>query len=385
MAKAIKKPKVNVAKDLATRLAGAINKASNTEIALDLTTHETPLELSQWVSTGNRLLDYAISNRRDGGLPTGRIIGLEGLEGSGKSLILAHIMKHVQQIGGIAVYFDTESALNRQYMETIGVDLEKLVYVQTNELEQIFEFMHNLTMEIREQDKDIPIVMGIDSLTSAITQDEVEAGFEKQGYATSKAITNSRAFPKLVTLLNRQKIMAVMTAQLRQNLNAGMFGDKWISSTGGKAFDFYASSKIRLSKLKKITMDMNGQKIEIGSRTKAKVIKNRFAMPNREAEFDIIYTSGIDDVLSWMDYLVKVKVIKSKGAYRTYKYNDEQLQFYRKDFKKILAENEGLEEELNQITEKLLVIKYDDEIDMDAVKYDDAHSEDVAKPKTEEK
>ena len=149
---------------------------------------ETPTDVTDWVSTGSTILDLAVSNRPDGGLAAGRITEINGLEGSGKSLIGAHALAATQRKGGLAVYIDTESAVSSEFLQAIGIDTDKMLYIHLETVEDIFDTVETIVTKIRESDKDKLVTILVDSLAAASTKVEMDADFDKDGWATSKAI-----------------------------------------------------------------------------------------------------------------------------------------------------------------------------------------------------
>ena len=138
--------------DLAGTLADTLNKKfSDVKVAYFLDgTEETPTDLTEWISTGSSLLDLAISNRPHGGIPVGRITEITGMEASGKSLISAHLLANTQKKDGLAVYIDTENALNEEFARAIGIDVSKMLYIQLETVEDIFEVIESIIMKVRE-------------------------------------------------------------------------------------------------------------------------------------------------------------------------------------------------------------------------------------------
>jgi recombination protein RecA len=199
-------------------------------------------------------LDIAISNRKDGGLPVGKFVELTGLEGTGKSLVSAHIVADTQKKGGIAVYIDTENAAAPEFWKSLGVDLKELLYVPAETVEEIFEKMERIVGIVRKSDKGRILTIIVDSVAAASTKAELESDHGKDGYATGKSIIISKAMRKITNMMGKQKVLVVFTNQLRQNLNAMAFGDKYVVS-GGKSLAYHCSVRVRLSnsgKLKKV-------------------------------------------------------------------------------------------------------------------------------------
>ena len=186
------KSKSELADDLAIELADNLNKKfKNTGFKaayfLDSDT-DAPSEVRGWVGSGSSMLDLAISNRPGGGFPVGRITEITGLEASGKSLLAAHALANTQKAGGMAVYIDTENAVSREFLEAIGLDLEKMLYVPLDTIEDIFEAIESIVESIRKSNKDRLVTIVVDSVMGASTKIEMAKEFDKDGYATSKSI-----------------------------------------------------------------------------------------------------------------------------------------------------------------------------------------------------
>jgi len=284
---------------------------------------ESPSDILDWVSTGSSLLDLAICNKPNGGVPVGRITEITGLEGSGKSLVAAHILAETQRKGGISVFIDTEAAISREFMQAIGVNLTNMMYVPLETIEDIFQAIENIINSARNSTKDRLITIVVDSLAGATTKVEMDADYGKDGYATTKAILLSKALRKITNLIAKEKICLIFTNQLRTKLNAMAFADPWTTS-GGKAVAFHSSIRVRLSNagaLKK--KDFGGVDQIIGNKLQAKVTKNRIGPPQRKASFEIFYDSGIDNYSGWVAVLKTYKFIKGAGAYNKYSLLDD--------------------------------------------------------------
>ena len=311
-----------------------------------------PTNVSDFVSTGCTTLDMAISNRENGGYPVGKIVELIGLEQSGKSLLAAHAIKETQKKGGIGIIIDTESAVSKEFLSAIGVDLKKnFVYVQHEVIEDVFSSVETIVEQMRASNKDVIVTIVVDSVMGASTKDEIEGNYDKDGWATQKAIIISKAMRKLTNLLGREKILLIFTNQLRQNLQArpGM-GDSYTTS-GGKAIGFHSSIRVKLVKKGKIQGPEKD--LPLGITTEAEIIKNRIGPPHRKASFNIMYNSGIDDVSSIMDFLKDKGIATSSGAWYTYKYCNretgeiiEEIRFQRKDFHNKLFSREEIRKDI---------------------------------------
>ena len=347
---------MSVKDELASSLADNLNKQfKDTKVAYFLDGSDTtPTDIKDFVSTGSTLLNLAISNKPNGGIAVGRITEINGLESSGKSLIGAHILAETQKKGGVAVYIDTENSVSEEFLKVLGIDTTQLLYLQLQTVEQIFQAIEEIVLKVREAEKDRLVTILVDSLAAASTQVEIDADFEKDGWATSKAIIISKAMRKITQMIGRQRIALVFTNQLRAKLGV-MFGDPWTTS-GGKALPFHASTRIRLKNKGRIT---DTKKNVLGMTILAQVVKNRLGPPLRHAEFPLYFESGIDDIGSWLEVMKKHKLVKSAGAWYTYTdVAGEEYKFQSKDFLKILEENSLKEEVYERICDKV-ILKYD--------------------------
>jgi recombination protein RecA len=280
------------------------------------------------------MLDVAISNRPYGGLPVGRITEITGLEQSGKSLLSAHLLAEAQRKGGVAVLIDTETAVSREFLEAIGVDISKLLYVSVDTVEGIFEACETIIEQVRKGDKDRLVTIVVDSVAAASSKKEMEADYDKDGYATDKAIIISKAMRKITNMIGRQSIALVFTNQLRQKMNA-MFGDPWTTS-GGKALAFHSSVRLRLKNMGQLK---SVDRI-VGIKVRCQVIKNRMGPPLRHADFDIFFDRGIDNYGGWISVMKDQKLVKQAGAWYTYTdiESGEEIKFQSKDFVSILKD-----------------------------------------------
>ena len=357
---------MSVKDDLANVIAENLNKKfKDNKVAYFLDGSDTtPTDIKDFVSTGSSMLDLAISNRENGGVAVGRITEINGLESTGKSLLASHILAETQKQGGIAVYMDTETSVSVEFLEAIGVDVSKLLYLHFECVEDIFEAMEDIIAKVRESDKDRLVTILVDSLAGASTKIEIEADFDKDGYATSKAIIISKALRKITQLIGRQKVSLVFTNQLRQKLGV-MFGDPWTTS-GGKALPFHSSTRIRLKNLGQIK---SGNKI-IGMKCRAQVIKNRLGPPLRHADYDMYFDSGIDNYGGWLNVMKEHKLLTQAGSWYTITYRKKDYKFQSKDFKELMESNDGLRNHLyKQICEKTILQYKKDNIGIDDVEY----------------
>ena len=348
-----KKSKAEQADELAAALGESIReglnkkfKNTNYKVAyfLDGDT-DSPSEVGGWVGTGSSMLDLAISNRQNGGFPVGRITEITGLEASGKSLLAAHALADTQKQGGLAVYIDTENAVSREFLEAIGLDLNKMLYVPLDAIEDIFEAIESIIESVRKSNKDRLVTIVVDSVMGASTKIEQAADYDKDGWATSKAIILSKGMRKITNLIGRQRIALLFTNQLRSRLGVA-FGDPWTTS-GGKAIPFHSSVRLRLKSVGQIKVKKDGVDQTVGIKTRCQVIKNRMGPPLKTIDYDIYFESGIDNFGGWLNVMKQFKLVSTAGAWYTYKKADgTDVKFLSKDFQGKLEADPELKDEI---------------------------------------
>jgi recombination protein RecA len=341
--------------DLASVLADNLNKkfkSSNYKVAYFLEGDtDAPSDVNEWISTGSTMLDLAISNRPNGGLPVGRIIEITGLEASGKSLLAAHALADTQKKGGLAVYIDTENAVSREFLEAIGVNLKDMLYVPLETIEDIFDAMDSIVESVRKNSKSRIVTIVVDSVAGASTKQEMAADYDKDGWATSKAIILSKAMRKITNFVGRERICLIFTNQLRTRLGV-TFGDQWTTS-GGKAIPFHASVRLRLKNTGMIKAKINGVEQVVGSKTEVQVVKNRMGPPHRKVNYDIYYDSGIDNHGGWLEIMKKFDLVKQAGAHYTLDDVDidtgevfGEIKFQSKNFVEKVIDNKEIKDRL---------------------------------------
>ena len=305
------------------------------------------------------ILDLAISNRKNGGFPVGRVSEITGLEQSGKSLLAAHVLLNTQKKGGLAVYIDTENAISAEFLTAIGLNLKDMLYIPLDTMEDVFEAVEVIIEKVRSSEKNKLVTIVIDSIAGASTKTEMAADFDKDGYATAKALIISKAMRKITNLIGRERICLIITNQLRQKLNAPAFSDPW-TSPGGKALPFHASVRIRLSSIGAIKVKVEGHEEIVGSRVKAKLVKNRCGPPLRECVYEVYFDSGIDDYSSWLTTMKDHSLVSQSGAWYSWtnKETGEVIKFQSKDFVEKIMNHPKLKEMIyDEIAEKV-IMKY---------------------------
>jgi recombination protein RecA len=355
------KSKGQLVDELAGELASNLNKkfkSSNFKVAyfLDGDT-DSPSDVKGWVGSGSSMLDLAISNKPKGGFPVGRITEITGLEASGKSLLAAHALANTQEKDGLAVYIDTENAVSREFLEAIGLDLEKMLYVPLDNIEDIFEAIETIIESVRKSNKDRLVTIVVDSVMGASTKIEQAADYDKDGWATSKAIILSKGMRKITNMIGRQKICLIFTNQLRSRLGIA-FGDPWTTS-GGKAIPFHASVRLRLKSMGQIKVKKDGVDQVIGIKTRCQVIKNRLGPPLKSIDYDIYFESGIDNYGGWLNVMKTYGLVNTAGAWYTYtKADGKDVKFLSKDFQGKLEDDEKLKDEIYEAICNAYILAY---------------------------
>lgn len=365
--------------ELSSLLAENLNKKfkGQAKVAYFLDgSEQTPTDLVEWVSTGDDMLDLAISNRPNGGFPVGRIVEVTGLEASGKSLLAAHTLANTQKKGGLAVYIDTENAINQEFLEALGVDTAKLLYVPLEAVEDIFDAMDSIIESVRKSDKNKLVTIVVDSVAAATTKVELAADYDQAGYATQKAIIISKAMRKITNIIGRERILVVFTNQLRVRMGVS-FGDPYTTS-GGKALGFHASCRLRMKQMGKLNSKIGGVEQTVGIKTRVQVIKNRMGPPLRAVDFEIYFDRGIDRYGSWLNTMKTYKLIQISGAWYTWvdESTGEEIKFQAKGFTKILEDRPEVKEQMYKQICDAYILGYKEATEnanTDTTKLDEGH------------
>lgn len=280
------------------------------------------------ISTGAIALDLALGA---GGVPRGRIIEIYGPEASGKTTLCLHIIAEAQKKSGVAAFIDAEHALDPERAEAIGVNLENLLMSQPDSGEQALEIAETL---IRSGGIDVLV---IDSVAALVPKAEIE-GEMGDAVMGLQARLMSQAMRKLAGAINRSRTVVIFTNQLRMKIGV-MFGNPE-TTTGGQALKFYSSVRIDMRKIGNI---QDGDQI-IGSRHRAKVVKNKIAPPFRTSEFDIMNDAGISRSGGIVDVASDMEIVEKAGSF--YKLNGEVLAQGREALKALLEEKPDLAKKL---------------------------------------
>jgi recombination protein RecA len=282
------------------------------------------------IPTGSLALDVALGI---GGIPRGRIVEVYGPEGSGKTTVCLHVIAEAQAKGGITAFIDAEHALDPTYARTLGVNIDELLVSQPDSGEQALEIADLL---VRSGAVDLVV---IDSVAALVPRAEIE-GEMGDSHVGLQARLMSQAMRKLAGSLSRFDTTAMFINQLREKIGV-MFGSPETTS-GGRALKFYSSVRLDIRKIDNLK---DGTEV-VGSRVRAKVVKNKLAPPFRLAEFDIIYGKGISREGSLIDVGVDLELVKKSGAWFTYE--GEQLGQGRENARQFLAEHTDVAQEIER-------------------------------------
>jgi recombination protein RecA len=294
------------------------------------------IEDIQVVSTGSLGLDIALGV---GGLPRGRVVEIYGPESSGKTTLTLQVIAEMQKQGGTAAFIDAEHALDIQYAQKLGVNLQDLLISQPDTGEQALEIVDAL---VRSGSIDLIVVDSVAALTPK-AELEGEMGDSLPGL---QARLMSQALRKLTATIKKTNTMVIFINQIRMKIGV-MFGNPE-TTTGGNALKFYASVRLDIRRTGNIK---KGEEV-IGSETKVKVVKNKVSPPFKTAEFDILYGEGISREGEIIDMGVEARVLEKSGAW--YAYNGEKIGQGKDNAREFLRENSDVAREIeNKVREHM--------------------------------
>ena len=288
------------------------------------------------IPTGALSLDIALGI---GGVPRGRVIEVYGPEASGKTTLAQHIVAECQKKGGIAAFIDAEHALDPEYAQNLGVNVDELLISQPDTGEQALEIAEEL---VRSSAVDIVV---IDSVAALVPKAEIEGAMEDQQMGLQARLM-SKALRKLTGIVGKTNTTVIFINQLRQKIGV-MYGSPE-TTTGGNALKYYSSVRLDIRRCDTIKKDDK----DIGNRVRVKVVKNKVAPPFKQAEFDIIFGEGICKLGCILDVAVNFDIVKKAGAW--FSYNDEKLGQGREKAKEFFEQHpEVLQEVEAKVREKL--------------------------------
>ncbi len=272
------------------------------------------------IPTGALSLDIALGV---GGFPKGRVTEIYGPESSGKTTLALHVVAEAQMAGGTAAFIDAEHALDTNYAERLGVDVNNLLVSQPDFGEQALDIAEIL---IRSGGVDVIV---IDSVAALVPRAEID-GNAGDAHVGLQARLMSQAMRKFTGVLSRSNTVLIFINQIRMKIGV-MFGNPE-TTTGGNALKFYSSLRLDIRRIGQIK---DGQEV-VGNRTKVKVVKNKVAPPFKLAEFDIVYGEGISKIGDMLDLAVDLEIVEKSGSW--YSYKDERIGQGRENAKRFLAD-----------------------------------------------
>ncbi len=288
------------------------------------------------IPTGSISIDAALGV---GGFPRGRVVEVYGPESGGKTTLTLHVIAEAQKLGGIAAFIDAEHALDPTYARKLGVDVDNLLVSQPDNGEQALEIAEAL---IRSGGVDVVVV---DSVAALVPKAELEGemGEPQMGL---QARLMSQALRKLTAIVSKTRTCLVFINQIREKIGV-MFGNPE-TTTGGRALKFYASIRVDIRRIQSIK---EGDRV-VGSRTRAKIVKNKVAAPFREAEFDIIYGEGVSREGDLLDLGVMKNILEKSGTWISYK--GERLGQGRENARLFLKEHTDIRDKIEHELRKSL-------------------------------
>ncbi|TNF33941.1 MAG: recombinase RecA [Gammaproteobacteria bacterium] len=291
------------------------------------------------ISTGSLGLDLALGI---GGLPKGRVVEIYGPESSGKTTLTLHVVAETQKAGGTAAFIDAEHALDPQYAEKLGVNVDELLVSQPDTGEQALEICDML---VRSGAVDLII---IDSVAALTPKAEIE-GEMGDSHVGLQARLMSQALRKLTANIKRSNTLVIFINQIRMKIGV-MFGNPE-TTTGGNALKFYSSVRLDIRRTGAIK---KGDEI-LGNETKVKVVKNKVAPPFKQATFEILYGEGISREGEIIDLGVDNKLIEKSGAW--YSYNGERIGQGKDKVRQFLKDNPEIAKDIETKLRDMMLIK----------------------------
>jgi len=344
-------------------LMSLVNKKAGRHVAHDLT-GENPTEVKEWISTGSRWLDSIICKGQVAGIPVGKVSELAGLTSTGKSYMAAQIAANAQKQGKIVVYFDSESAIDPDFLERAGCDLSRLMYIQATSVEFVLETVEELLGASDDQ-----LLFIWDSLAFTPSVSDVEGDFNPQSSMAVKARILAKGMSKLVIPIADKQATLLVLNQLKTNIPSGPNARIIAMTTpymtpGGKALHYSYSLRIWLTGRKAKSAFVEDDKgFRIGSEVKAKIEKSRFGTQGRNCAFRILWGTedvGINDEESWLDAVKSSEFLKCAGSWYTLEMPDGYTKkFQPSRWAEIIKADEEFRNKIVQLMDEEVVQKFD--------------------------
>lgn len=334
--------------DFTSDLIKALNKehGNGEKIAYNLAYDDAPTKVHRWIPTGIRQLNYNIANRRNGGLPEGRIIEIFGPPSIGKSHVAAQIAKETQKMGGLVAYIDSENATSKENLELLGVNIEHgFIYLDAQCTEKVFALIESIIVKTKSLRKDTPVTIIWDSVAGTSPKAEILGDYDKDSVGL-QARALSKGFRKITQVIGNNRVTLVCLNQTRTAIGQ-MYGDNQKPS-GGMSIPFHSSVRIKLGAGSQIFPGGDTKKDPIGINVTAKTIKNKISPPFRSCSFQIHFGVGIKEHEELFDLLrsrgpvtvngMKIEV-EGTGSWKNFTVVDAttgevkvEKKFYKKDF-----------------------------------------------------
>ena len=341
------------------KLRDKINKKAGEEVSFSLKDNN-PNVVKEWIPTGSRWLDSIICNGKMAGIPMGKMVEISGLESTGKSYLAAQIAVNAVKKGVDVIYFDSESALDMEFVTKMGLNPDSFIYVQAISVEFVLETIETLLAENKK-----PMLFVWDSLAQTPTKNDIVSDFDPLSSMAVKARVLSKGFQKLTIPLANRASTLLLINQLKTNITnsvAEKFTDPF-TTPGGKAPLFACSLRIWLtSRHSKASFVKNENDEVIGTEVKAHIKKSRFGSFGRECVFKILWSGNniaVQDEESWFDAVKRSPEIANSGAWYTLKYSDGTEERFQPGGWAKKMENQKFKDRIIELMDELLIKKYE--------------------------